>query len=191
MSLMLQRRTMTEAEFLAWVDPLEERHEFDGTGPVAMVGGSLRHGVIQANLLRALGTALLDSPWMAIGSDTFVRAAASLRLPDVLVMRDPFDPDARVIDEPIVVFEILSPGTAQVDRVVKAREYWAAPSIEHYVMLEQDHPGAVLLSRGARDWQRHVVGQDQALALPAIGVRLDLAELYRRLAPAARTPSQG
>jgi Uma2 family endonuclease len=106
-------------------------------------------------------------------------------------MRDPFDPDARVIDEPIVVFEILSPGTAQVDRVVKAREYWAAPSIEHYVMLEQDHPGAVLLSRGARDWQRHVVGQDQALALPAIGVRLDLAELYRRLAPAARTPSQG
>ena len=47
------RKPMTLAEFLAWEERQEQRYEFDGSGPVAMAGGSLAHATIQPILPRA------------------------------------------------------------------------------------------------------------------------------------------
>ncbi len=178
MNVALRRRTMTEAEFLAWVEPLERRYEFDGTGPVAMVGSTEAHGVIQANLLRAIGNRLIGTPCRVIGSDNFTRVSGSLRLPDALVICRGIQNRSRVVTDPAAVFEILSESTAHVDRFAKAREYWGTPSIQHYVMIEQDRVGAVILSRGADTWTREAIDGGGNLDLPAIGVTLNLADLY-------------
>ena len=178
MNVALRHRTMTEAEFLAWVEPLERRYEFNGREPVAMVGSTIAHGVIQANLLRVMGNLLAGTACRAIGSDNFTRVSGALRLPDVLVIRGAFDPSSRVIANPSVVFEILSASAAHIDRFAKAGEYWGTPSIQHYVMLEQNLAGAVILSRDADKWTREAIDGKGNLDLPAIGVALPLAELY-------------
>ena len=49
-------------EFLAWEDQEERKWEFDGTAPVATVGGTLEHAVIGGNVVAALRERLRGSP---------------------------------------------------------------------------------------------------------------------------------
>ncbi len=54
MNVALRHPCMTVAEFLDWENSQEDRWEFDGFAPVAMVGGTLAHNTICGNLLAAL-----------------------------------------------------------------------------------------------------------------------------------------
>ena len=87
-----------------------------------------------------------------------------------------------VVGDPVVVFEVLSPSTAANDRIVKAREYQATPSIQRYVMLEQDRAGATVYARAGEGWTHDILIADSLLSLPEIGVELPLAELYEGIA---------
>ncbi|HEY2621757.1 MAG TPA: Uma2 family endonuclease [Acetobacteraceae bacterium] len=83
------------------------------------------------------------------------------------------------VPDPIVVFEILSPSTASVDRVVKNEEYRATPSIRRYVMLEQTRIGATVFARAGESWTGTVMLGDAALEMPEIGVAIPRADFYR------------
>ena len=93
-------------------------------------------------------------------------------------MCSPVDRTATVVYDPVVVFEVLSPSTARDDRIVKAREYQATPSVQRYVMLEQDGVSATVYARSGETWTHEILIADSILALPEIGVELPLAELY-------------
>ncbi len=80
--------------------------------------------------------------------------------------------------DPVVVFEVLSPGTASIDHFVKNQEYRDTPSIQRYVILEQDFVGATVFARVGDDWVGHVVGVDAVLTMPEISIDIPLAELY-------------
>jgi Uma2 family endonuclease len=86
-----------------------------------------------------------------------------------------------LVFDPVVIFEVLSPSTAATDRITKAREYKAMPSVQHYVMIEQDSIGATVYTRANGDWRHQILIEDSLLALPEIGVELALAELYEGL----------
>ena len=87
------------------------------------------------------------------------------------------DRDSRCHD-PVIVFEVLSPSTTRTDRIVKAREYQATPSVQRYVMLEQDGVSATVYARSGEIWTHEILVADSILFLPEIGVELALAELY-------------
>ena len=173
------RAPMTLAEFLAWEERQPLRYEFDGVGPVAMTGGTAGHADIQANLASALRTRLRGDPSRFYGNDLkFQVADGNVRYPDGMVVCSPLDRTATVVYDPVVVFEILSPSAAANDRIGKAREYQATPSIRRYVMLEQDSIGATVYARAGGSWTHEILIADSILALPEIGVELPLAELY-------------
>jgi Uma2 family endonuclease len=116
-------KPMTLAEFLAWEERQELRYEFDGSEPVAMAGGSLAHAAIQRNLALALGSRLRGKPCQFFGSDLKIQAAEnSSRYPDGMVICSGLDPTLKIVRNPVVIFEVLSPSTAAADRIVKARE---------------------------------------------------------------------
>ncbi|HEY7577945.1 MAG TPA: Uma2 family endonuclease [Acetobacteraceae bacterium] len=169
---------MTVEEFLAWEQGQELRWEFDGFAPVAMTGGTAGHSAIQRNLSIALGGRLRGSPCQVYTSDLKIRAAGSIRYPDAFVVCTPLPRTSTVVTDPVVVFEVLSPGTASVDHFVKNQEYRDTPSIQRYVILEQDFIGATVFARVGDDWVGHVVGAGAVLAMPEIGIEVPLAELY-------------
>jgi Uma2 family endonuclease len=113
-----------------------------------------------------------------IGSELKVAAAGNVRYPDAAVICSPVPREATVTTEPVVIFEILSPGTAMVDRIVKNQEYRDTPSVRRYVMLEQDQQAATVFTRVGDDWVGHVVSGDVVLDMPEIGISVPLAELY-------------
>ena len=187
-------KPVTLAEFLAWEERQPLRYEFDGIGPVAMTGGTFAHAVIQRNLALALGGRLRGKPCQFLGSDLKIQVGDDhIRYPDGMVVCSPVHRTATVVHEPVIVFEVLSPSTAGKDRIVKAREYQATPSIRRYVMLEQDSVGATVYARGGESWTHELLIADSILALPEIGVELPLAELYEGIvfedAPDAGEPS--
>jgi Uma2 family endonuclease len=172
------RKLMTLEEFLAWEEREELRWEFDGFAPVATTGGTVEQGLIQTNLIGELGNRLRGGPWRVLGSHVKIAVAGSIRYPDAFVVCTPAPRGATVITDPVVVFEVLSPSTASVDRIVKNQEYRDTPSIQRYVMLEQDRLGAIVFSREHDDWVGHVLAGDAVLALPELRIELNLAELY-------------
>src|SRR5215213_2593893 len=148
MSLAHSPAPMTLAEFLAWEEAQELRWEFDGFAPVAITGGTEAHEVIQNNLVAALSARLRGTACRAYGSNLKIRVSGRILYPDAFVACTPVNPRGTVRDDPVVVFEILSPGTARTDRVEKMHEYWETPSIQRYVLIEQDAVSAMAFTRG-------------------------------------------
>jgi Uma2 family endonuclease len=178
MNLVLPK-PMTLVEFLAWEEQQPLRYEFDGICPVAMTGGTVGHATIQRNLAFALTGRLRGKPCQFQGSDLKIQVGnGHIRYPDGMVVCSPVNRTATVVYDPVVVFELLGPSTAAKDRIVKAREYQAIPSVRRYVMLEQDSVGATVYARAGDSWTHEILIADSALALPEIGVELPLAELY-------------
>ena len=173
------RNPMTLAEFLEWEERQPLRYEFDGVGPVAMTGGTFAHAAVQRNLAIAIGGRLRGKPCQFFGSDLKIQVAEGhIRYPDGMIVCSPVNRSATVVYDPVVVFEVLSPSTTRNDRIVKAREYQATPSVQRYVMLEQDGVNAVVYARSGETWTHEILVADPTLALPEIGVSLPLAELY-------------
>ena len=171
-------QSLTADEFLAWERRQDLRYEFDGIRPLAMTGGTVNHAAIMDNVAYALRQRL-KAPCRAFTSNLKILAAASVRYPDVVVTCSPVAGTADVISVPIVVFEILSPSTAAVDRMVKNQEYRATASIQRYVMLEQSRIGATVFARAADDWVGSVFLGDAMLEMPELGISIPLAEFYQ------------
>ena len=177
MSIALQK-PMTLAEFLDWEEGQELRYEFDGLRPMAMTGGTARHDLI-GNRLRTLLTNRLDGkPCRCWGPTTKIEVEGRIRYPDAYVNCARVAPGATIIPEPVVVFEVLSPSTSRTDRIEKLREYQATPSIQRYVILEQDRIGAMVFSRQGELWITNVLTEADTLRMPEIGIELSLAEIY-------------
>ncbi len=147
--------------------------------PIAMTGGTAAHSSIQPNVLAALTSRLRGRPCRPHGSHLKIEVAGSIRYPDAFIVCTPVPSQAKVVGDPVVVFEILSPSTANEDLVVKNAEYRATPSIQRYVVLEQTHRAALVFRRSGEDWVSEVLSGDEAvLTMPEIGIDVSLAEFY-------------
>ncbi|MBS0639409.1 MAG: Uma2 family endonuclease [Acetobacteraceae bacterium] len=177
MSQTLQK-PMTREAFLEWEERQPVRYEFDGVSARAMTGGSANHARVQRNLLAALGVRLRGGRYEAFGSELKVLAAGSVRYPDAFIVCSPVSGKATSVADPVVVFEIINPSTSGIDRITKNQEYRDAPSIQHYVILEQDRQAATVFSRHGDDWIGHVIVGETDLDMPEVSVSLPLADLY-------------
>jgi Uma2 family endonuclease len=73
---------------------------------------------------------------------------------------------------------VLSPGTSRTDRIEKLREYQAAPSIQRYVILEQDSIAAMVFAPHGEDWDARAVTAGEVLTMPEIDVVVALSDIY-------------
>lgn len=173
------RKPMTIEQFLAWEEGQELRHEFDGVQPVATAGGTAAHSALQRNVLFSLTGRLRGMPCQPHGSRLKIAVAGRIRYPEAFVVCTPVPLRSKVVSDPVVVFEVLSDGTANDDLVIKNAEYQATPSIQRYVILQQTHAGAIVFARKGDDWITELVSGDEAvLRMPEVGIEIPLAELY-------------
>ena len=174
---------MTSDEFLIWEARQELKWEFNGFQPVAMNGGSIAHSRIQGNLIAALVVRLRGTRCQPYGPDMRVPTGEGrYRYPDALVTCTSKPSTALEVSDPVALFEVLSDGTEREDRKVKLQEYRSIASLQRYVMLEQDEMLATVIARTATGWSIDQVGPAGTLAMPEIGVKLPLAELYADVA---------
>jgi Uma2 family endonuclease len=170
-------------EFLAWEERQTERYEFLGPGRLRlMAGGSDRHNDIAVNIVAALAGRLRGGPCRVRVADLKVSTPTGRSLyPDVFVRCTPRQPTEVVVDDPVVVFEVLSPSTVGYDRGEKRDLYRSIPSLMHHVLVSQDRAEVEVATRAADGrWgdPAPLRGPDATLRLDALGIDLPLAEIY-------------
>ncbi len=141
-------RRLSTDQFLRWLETRAEGERWelvDGEPVRSMSPETVRHVELKRNLLEALRDALRTAglPCRALGDGVAVRVdPRSFFQPDASVTcAERVDPDAVEVPNPIVVAEVVSPGTRVRDHTVKLVDYFAVPSVQHY-----------LLMRPAADW---------------------------------------
>jgi len=175
------RKPWTQERFFAWAEAQEIRYEFDGFQPVAMTGGNVGHSRITRNLNLALTVRLRGGPCEPLGPDAGVETVnKAVRYPDALVTCSKASDADRTVPGVVVVFEVLSPTSGRVDRIVKVREYAAVPSIRRYVILESSSVGLTVMEREAPEdvWRTTVLTDDDILRMPEIGIEIPVSEIY-------------
>ncbi len=178
MTAAVRQQIMRIEDFLAWEARQEVKYEFDGFEPVAMAGGSVRHSAIQRNLAISVGGRLRGTPCAFHGSDMKVVTGERSRYPDGQVICGPLEGTATFTTAPVVLFEVVSPGYEEVDRVDKAGEYRRLATVQSYVILEQDRPAVTLMKRAAEGWLVQQLKAADVLRLPEIGIEVPVSELY-------------
>ncbi len=191
MSVTVRKPTMTQAQFFDWAQVQDIRYEFDGFEPVAMTGGTFNHSLIAQNLYYALRRRLGGTGCQSLGPDAGLATIGdTVRYPDALVTCAKIAGNAHLIPDVTVVFEVISPTSGRVDRIIKVREYAAVPSIRRYVILESASVGLTVLERPAGDqkWTLTTLTGNEVLTLPEVGIEIPLAELYQGVdLPASET----
>jgi Uma2 family endonuclease len=169
---------MTLAQFLDWESAQPLRYEFDGISVIAMTGATEAHALMQANLAIAVGGRLRGKPCRFVGSDLKIQTTNRIRYPDGFVICSPFERNRTVVADPVVIFEILSASTSQIDLIVKNEEYAAIPSVRRYIILAQDSIGGLAFERIENDWVGHLLDETSILEMPEIGISVPVLELY-------------
>lgn len=103
--------------------------------------GSEVHARIAANIIAYLGPRLRGSGCRPYGSDMAARTGdRSVRFPDVSVYCDnPATRDnatRKLLGDPRIVFEVLSPSTSSLDQTTKLAEYLALPGVAQTVLVD-------------------------------------------------------
>jgi Uma2 family endonuclease len=178
----------TRDEFYELERTSSVRHEFYGGHIVAMAGGSPRHGRIIGEVAGILRNALLNTSCFAVPNDQLIRVedADMDAYPDVVVYCEDAAFDSRferTLLEPLVLVEVLSPSTKNVDLTSKRAAYFNLPTLTDYLIFWQDK---IRLDQFVRDpnssepvLRRHL-NRDSRVRLDALGIEFRLGDCYRR-----------
>ncbi|HEY7119803.1 MAG TPA: Uma2 family endonuclease [Tepidisphaeraceae bacterium] len=182
------RRRYTFAEYLAFEEAAEWKHEFHEGEILAMSGTSPEHALITANAIAALHRALAGKPCRVYSSDLKigVKPGARVCYPDGSIVYgalefDPADPKRHVVTNPRAIIEVLSPTTEGYDRGEKFRRYREIPSLAEYVLISQTSAVVETFFRqGDGNWliAGTYTGLDARARLRTVEIEIGLADIY-------------
>ena len=171
-------------EYLAGELISDTKHEYLAGVIYAMAGASRDHNLVARNLLVELTNQLRGKRCVPFGSDMRLRihkpGATFYYYPDVTV--DCSDSKADEIDQPSVIFDVLSPSTDRGDRGDKLVNYQSLASMRVYALVDQFRMGVTVYRRGEGEvWTREFLSEaDATVDLPEIGCVLKMRAIYER-----------
>ena len=182
------QQLFTVDEYLERERVSDLRHEYHDGKIVAQAGGSESHSLIIVNVGASLHTQLRKTSCAVHSSDLRVRieSANAYVYPDVTVVCG----DAHFIDErrdtllnPTVIIEVISPSTQKYDRGYKAQKYRTIPSLQEYLIIEQQSPYVEhYLRKSEFQWLLNVANQlDHVIELVSLNCTLLLSDIYERV----------
>jgi Uma2 family endonuclease len=130
-------------EYLAIEREAEFKSEYFDGEIFAMAGASRKHNLISLNAAVSLHNQLKKSSCEVYSSDMRVKVSPTglYTYPDIVIVCDTPQFEDSVFDtliNPLVIIEILSPGTESYDRGKKFENYRTLPSLAEYIMISQN-----------------------------------------------------
>ena len=177
------RQATSFDEFLELEIHSQERHEFVDGNLFVMPGGTDRHNGIALNLVMILRPIVLKRGCQLYANDVLIRTPDEIGYyPDVFITCDSSEDSPRVKRRPNTIVEVLSDTTEKFDRTEKLRNYRTIPSLEMYVLLEQDSILAeVYAKQHDGSWRHDVLREGSSIAFSSLDLMVPLADLYENL----------
>jgi Uma2 family endonuclease len=180
---------MTLAEFLEWDDGTDRRYELLDGIPMMMAPSLEAHG----ELALALGAEIrsrLQAPCRVISEAGIVipDRADTYYVADLAVTCAPREPGRRMVVDPVLVIEVLSPSTGQIDRWRKVADCRTLPSVQEIVVVFSDERRIEVQRRTPDGWRvEDLIGQAE-IRLGCCGGPISLDAIYRDLLSEAAGP---
>lgn len=169
---------MSGEAFLDWEAEQEARHYLHDGVVYAMSGGSRNHGSITPVLSRMCGNALRGKTCRYRDENTKVRVSeGNYYYPDGMIACPPhyISESAGTIDNPKVIFEVLSPSTKDFDREDKFDAYKLFPTFEEYVLIHSEVMRVEVFARQTDGkWGLSVYLPGTAARVESVGIELPL-----------------
>ena len=180
---------LSPEDYLKFEREAETRHEFLDGEIYQMAGESLSHSRVCVNLAREVGNKLKGKSCEALSPNMKLRTstASLLSYPDLtIVCGEPQFHDTKkdVLTNPKVIFEVLSPSTADYDRTKKFLRYrMGNETMTDYILVSQDYCFIEHFSKQADgNWIYHSLSElAEVLRIGSIDCELSLQEIYDRV----------
>jgi Uma2 family endonuclease len=173
---------MTLAEFLEWDDGTDRRYELLDGIPVMMAPSLEAHGELAATLTMEIG-ARVRPPCRVIGEAGIVipDRADTYYIADLAVTCTPREPGRRMVVAPVLVVEVLSPSTGQVDRWRKVADYRTLPSVQEILVVFSDERRVEIQRRTPDGWRvEDLIGKAE-IKVSCCDAPIPLEGIYRDL----------
>lgn len=175
-------QTMSVEEYLrSEVESPVRREYVNGfVYPLAQAGTADAHAVISGNIFAALRPLARRKGCVAYISDMRVTTVdrSTYYYPDVMVTCEPFQAEARVKTSPVLLVEVLSRSTAHTDHFAKYHAYTALPSLQLYLLAEQETRLVYTYERTGERWLKREYRASDVIALPFLEGELTLDAVY-------------
>jgi len=172
---------VSEQDYLEAEKISDVKHEYFDGEIFAMAGGSKTHQLLTGNIFGEIRNHLKGSPCLTFSSDMKVRLDEGNKYfyPDVVIACEK-ENDEYFIRSPRLIIEVLSNSTRKFDKDLKRKIYQTIPSLEEYVLIEQDHV-EIEITRKSEDWHStyYFLGDDVTFA--SIDLTLPVLEIYQRV----------
>ena len=147
-------KRMTLAEFLEWDDGTDRRYELLDGVPVMMAPSLEAHGELAAALAMEIGSRV-KPPCRVISEAGIVipDRADTYYVADLAVTCVPREPGRRMVAEPVLGVEVLSPSTGQVDRWRKVADYRTLSSVKEILVVFSDERRVEVQRRTSDGWR--------------------------------------
>ncbi|MEH1829736.1 MAG: Uma2 family endonuclease [Nostoc sp.] len=172
-------------EYRAIEEKAEGRSEYRDGEIVPMPGGTLKHSRIGGNIFAFFKFLLRDTQFEPINSDLRLWIPEHRRGVYLNVMV--FDGEPQLngdrlneVLNPTLIVEILSPFTADCDRLSKFRMYRSIGSFSEYLLVEQDELFVERYTKQAQGWLlSEFSGLELSISLDSLSIELPMTEIYR------------
>lgn len=175
---------LTEQDFFDFIATHDDGKYDFWDGQIFMAEPSPAHDDLAERLFGLFNVKLKSRCNAHLDRGIYVPACTTFRRPDVIVVcgerKIVRRENSQLIANPIIVVEVTSPGTENFDHRRKLAEYKTIPSLNHYLIAEQDKPEVIVHSRAGKFWKRSEFGGlDAVIQLKDPDVAFKLSDAYQ------------
>ena len=184
MNLKYKAEYISEQQYLEDEKSREIKHEYINGEIYAMSGKSKTHNIITGNVWAALMRHLDGMHCIPFSSDIKVKIESQndscFFYPDVVVACEDENSDDYYTENPLIIVEVLSKSTRRFDQTGKFTFYKTIPSLQEYVLIEQDF-AEIEVCRRNNHWvsDRYFLGDD--VTFESIGLIMSVEAIYKRV----------
>lgn len=175
---------LTVDEFLVWsVQQERGRYELHDGVVIVQQPQNVAHLRLKKRIVELLDKAVLAAsiPFYVFPDGATVRIAPRTAYePDALVAPLPMPDDSSLeVPNPVIVVEVLSPGSVKRDLVDKVAGYFQVPSIAHYLVIDPEEKTVIWHRRASGGGiEPPLVMKDGTLRLDPPGIAIDVMAVF-------------
>lgn len=177
-------------EYLKHEEDSQQKYEYHNGQIFALAGGTIHHGLLCANIYSELRNELKksNSNYKPLSSEIKLHVKSlkydSFLYPDTMVVCGDIqtsETNNHAVKNPVLIVEVLSKSTAEYDRGDKFYMYRQIPTLQEYVLIEQDKYVVDIHYKSAKSdlWQiTRIQGRDSIVHLQSIDISISMESLY-------------
>lgn len=183
-SVATHEKLYTVAEYFELEKHATIRHEYHYGKLIAMPGESKNANEIAGNCYVTLRQSLRKQGFRIFIQDvrTIVKDDKIYRYPDVVVADEKGDEHTHNITKPRILIEVISENSKYTDRVIKLQEYSKVPSLDYYLVIDQDSINVEVYSREEQGWHYQLLESlSDSVTFALFDISLSLETIYENI----------